>query len=462
MMPTAPSPDRLAKSSLLGSMTAPGEPATATLGSIFYLKARDRWAFEYKAATGKLRRGSHPTRAAAEAHREQVQAQLQAELAAAADETITRRYLAGPSGVSVAQMLAEYAVARTCMKLGAQQELSTINRFLRAGGLPELRLVKTDHGTVIEKRATPKVLPLAFAPRLQAIRERQPLTTAAILTVANLPVLGVGVHHMDTLFNAMETDGLSDSTRQKLFALLRHAFNTATASWAWKGLINPCQNRNFSGPVYKQVVVTDEQLVALRDALAECKQPAYVLIYGLALLTALRPGSLLNLAWKHVDLQLGILQVMGKGRWISIPLSPLAVEALRELQRPGATRVFDVTGDGLRQAWRDARIKAGLPNFQFQDLRHVAATRLAENLDVFVLQKVLGHKSLKMALHYVNLREENARRALASAESRRSDLKLLHPVDGMPRETLTQCAIDRVPLAPYYQGQIPRISPVGV
>jgi len=102
--------------------------------------------------------------------------------------------------------------------------------------------------------------------------------------------------------------------------------------------------------------------------------------------------------------------------------APIAADVLRSLYRPGATRVFEVTVEGLRQAWRHARKQAGLPHLQFQDLRHVAATRMAKHMDAYALQKVLGHKSLAMSLHYVNLTRGDVQTALANAEARRTDL----------------------------------------
>jgi len=201
-------------------------------------------------------------------------------------------------------MVGEYAVQITRQKLGAQQEPSTINRFLRTAPLPELRLVKGDKGAVtIEKRQRLNVLPQAFTNRLQAIRERQPRTTAEFSILANLPIRGIGPHHIKSLLAAMRDDGLTDSTRQKLYALIRHAFTTAIGCWDWPELVNPCKNERFPNTGYKHVVVTDAQIVMLRDALAERSQPAYAVMFEHALVTALRTGSLLSLLRQHVDLQ---------------------------------------------------------------------------------------------------------------------------------------------------------------
>jgi len=276
IMATSPSASLSPNSALNSPLATPALKRAGKRGSVFFLKDRNTWAYEYKTPEGKLKRTSHPTAEAAGVYCKQREAELVAAYELSLDETRTRRYLSGPEGVTLAQMMAEYAVTFTIRKGGASQELSTINRFLRAGFLPVLRVVKGDQGAVtIEKRHRPQVLPQAFTDRLEAVHARQPRTTAKVRFLANLPIRGVGVHHVQSLMLAMADDGLTDSTRQKHYALIRHAFTTAMDSWDWQGLINPCKGEKFPDIGYKHVVVTDPQIVMLRNALAECGQPAY-------------------------------------------------------------------------------------------------------------------------------------------------------------------------------------------
>ena len=75
-----------------------------------------------------------------------------------------------------------------------------------------------------------------------------------------------------------------------------------------------------------------------------------------------------------------------------------------------------MSANAVDMAWDGVRIKAGLKGLQFRDLRHVGATHYAPLVGAHVLRKVLGHKTLHMALVYVNMAEEDAAEHLAVAE----------------------------------------------
>jgi site-specific recombinase XerD len=53
----------------------------------------------------------------------------------------------------------------------------------------------------------------------------------------------------------------------------------------------------------------------------------------------------------------------------------------------------------LRQGFREDRIN----DFHFHDLRHTFATRLVQNgVDIYKVQKLLGHKSIIMTQRYAH------------------------------------------------------------
>ena len=84
-----------------------------------------------------------------------------------------------------------------------------------------------------------------------------------------------------------------------------------------------------------------------------------------------------------------------------MPLSTAAIEILRGLPRNLNGQVFPVNGTTLSAAIEKARTKAGVRDFHFHDLRHMAITRLAEKLpNLIELSAVSGHKSLAMLKRY--------------------------------------------------------------
>jgi integrase len=150
-------------------------------------------------------------------------------------------------------------------------------------------------------------------------------------------------------------------------------------------------------------------------------------MFVVALETGLRKSDLLNLRWNQVDFAAGFIRLMMKKtkRWAVVPISQLCREALDECRRrPVVSEFVFVTDEGrqvaditLRRAFlRAKRIAKITRRFRFHDLRHSAACTLASmGVSLQVIQKILGHTSIKMTERYVRVNDAavaEARRAL--------------------------------------------------
>ena len=143
--------------------------------------------------------------------------------------------------------------------------------------------------------------------------------------------------------------------------------------------------------------------------------------------TCARPGEVLSLQWRDIDLARGELRIRGvnakdrEDRMIPITARWAAVLEMRRLDPggepfPPAAFVFgDELGQrkkSVRDAWERARIKAGLGDFHLADLRHEAASRWVENgVGTHVVSKLLGHSNLKTTTIYVNANERQLHNA---------------------------------------------------
>jgi site-specific recombinase XerD len=68
----------------------------------------------------------------------------------------------------------------------------------------------------------------------------------------------------------------------------------------------------------------------------------------------------------------------------------------------------------LRWSFEEALKKACIEEFRFHDLRHTFATRLAQNgVDLFTIQKLLGHKSYATTQRYAHHYTESLRRGIS-------------------------------------------------
>jgi integrase len=102
----------------------------------------------------------------------------------------------------------------------------------------------------------------------------------------------------------------------------------------------------------------------------------------LAIETSMRRSELLDLDWEYVDLRLCVayLPLTKNGDSRDVPLSRRAVQTLQQLRADGPkdTRVFPLTGNAVRQAFEHLRVRAGMSDLHFHDLRHEAISRLFE------------------------------------------------------------------------------------
>lgn len=142
-----------------------------------------------------------------------------------------------------------------------------------------------------------------------------------------------------------------------------------------------------------------------------------------ALDTGARLGELLRLTWGKVSFDDGVIKDLisykGKGGKILRRDAPVTIRLKRtllDLQREKPIKAFRRLKSGLmpeeslvfgishnvRKSWYGARKDSGLLDVRFHDLRHTAATRLAESMQLGIVGKVLGHSNPKTTSRYVN------------------------------------------------------------
>lgn len=175
--------------------------------------------------------------------------------------------------------------------------------------------------------------------------------------------------------------------------------------------------------------------LVITDAREECLWPLWVLIVT----TGLRVSEALGLAWSDVDLQTSTLTVRHQLRrrrktdsdydpkdpWSrsspktrrsrrSIPLTPEAVDALREQQTRQTTErgehpepidglVFTtpqgqpIHSTNVLPSWYSTLRRLGLPRVTIHDLRHSAASiMLGAGVPLPVIAEILGHSSIRI------------------------------------------------------------------
>ncbi|MDH4083481.1 MAG: tyrosine-type recombinase/integrase [Nitrospira sp.] len=219
------------------------------------------------------------------------------------------------------------------------------------------------------------------------------------------------------------------ATINKELQLVRHAFNLAMREWEWCRE-NP-MHRVSMEPVRNEV---DRWLAANEEKrLLAASSPWLQEIIRFALNTGMRQGEILNLLWQDVDFTRGTLIVMKSknGTRRTIPLNSTVYELLAAKQAvTGASSgpVFKTPLGNMLQVrflvreFCEARDRAGIPDFRFHDMRHTFATRLVQRgIDLYKVQRLLGHKTGTMTQRYAHHSPESLRDGVNVLEEARQD-----------------------------------------
>jgi len=247
-----------------------------------------------------------------------------------------------------------------------------------------------------------------------------------------LPVLGEKTlvevtPRLVTEYKTLRRMNAKPATINKELGLVRHAFNVARREWQWCRE-NPVQGVSFE-PVRNEI---DRWLTPTEERqLMKVAFPWLQEIIVLALHTGLRQGEILALQWQDIDFERGTLLVRHSknGTRRTVPLNTTVFELLAAKQATVGSEmgfVFPTQGGShlnpryLVRAFQKAVRRAGIAHVRFHDLRHTFATRLVQRgVDLYRVQRLLGHKTSLMTQRYAHHSPESLRegvRVLEDAE----------------------------------------------
>ena len=202
---------------------------------------------------------------------------------------------------------------------------------------------------------------------------------------------------------------VSPSSVRRGLVILRHCVSLAINEWDIPLKENPILRLNIpQDNQQRQRRVSSRELKCL---LSNCKHEALKLCIQLAVETAMRRGELLNVRWRDIDLQRGLLHIpttkTGSSR--TIPLTPKASELLIGLDQD-SSKVITLSANALRLAWERLCSRCGVIDLRFHDLRHEAVSRFFEmGLSMAEVQLISGHKDIRMLMRYTHLKPEAVR-----------------------------------------------------
>jgi len=165
-----------------------------------------------------------------------------------------------------------------------------------------------------------------------------------------------------------------------------------------------------------------EEFKALGDLLSKLEQdgtesPFVVAALRLYLFTGARRGEILELQWKHVDLDVGVLRLPdSKTGQKTVHLNATAIDVLNNLPRlSGNPYVIVGKKEGshlvnITKPWSRIRKLIDLEDVRLHDLRHSFASVMASSGgSLIMIGKLLGHTQAQTTARYAHLFDDPLR-----------------------------------------------------
>src|SRR5258708_4466039 len=144
-------------------------------------------------------------------------------------------------------------------------------------------------------------------------------------------------------------------------------------------------------------------------------------IVRIAINTGMRRGEILAMRWSWIDFARGFIHIPSEATKTAKPRSIPTNQVVRDLlidlrgTRKRGEFVFTSPKTGglltdIKHGFVAACDDGKVFNFRFHDLRHTAATRLADaGADPFVIAEILGHSDLRMTKRYTHATDQRKR-----------------------------------------------------
>ncbi|HXX74407.1 MAG TPA: tyrosine-type recombinase/integrase [Nitrospiraceae bacterium] len=228
--------------------------------------------------------------------------------------------------------------------------------------------------------------------------------------------------------NRRYTDGVKPATINRELATLKKAFNLARREWEWCTDNPVCRVSMEKEHNTRDRWLTMEEEQQLLAAAAPWLRELVVF----ALYAGMRMGEILALTWAGVDLFRRTVTVVRSknGERRTIPVNATVLDLLKHkyAARPRSIDIVfhsqthtPLDGSNIRRALIAALDIAKIQDLHFHDLRHTFATRMVQaRVDLYKVQRLLGHKSPIMTQCYAHHYPESLRDGVEALEAGRS------------------------------------------
>lgn len=229
--------------------------------------------------------------------------------------------------------------------------------------------------------------------------------------------------------NKRYADGVMPATINRELAMLKKAFNLACREWEWTKDNPVCRVSMEREQNTRDHWLTEGDEQRLLGAATPWVKELVIF----AINTGMRRGEILGLTWAGVDFARRTVTIFRSknGERRTIPMNQTVLDLLSQKyakKSSGNELVFAsqtetlLDGSNLRRGFACALKAAKIENLHFHDLRHTFTTRLVQaGVDLYKVQRLLGHKSPIMTQRYAH----------HFPESLRDGVEILDPKSGI-------------------------------
>lgn len=225
---------------------------------------------------------------------------------------------------------------------------------------------------------------------------------------------------------------LAAATIKRHFVAISHVLKICHTEWRILEQ-NPLKESALELPELPRGIVRfldDDELARLTAACKQSDNPLLYPAFILSVSTGMRQSETMNLYWREpatppTGTAWGVVNLAEKCVILHQTKNgnrrrvPLAGEALAELQKLNKVRRLDTQlvfpspthpqqPIELKKAWRTALKQAEVVSFRWHDLRHTAASYLAQSgAPLLDIAAILGHSTLQMVQRYAHLSDNH-------------------------------------------------------
>jgi len=241
----------------------------------------------------------------------------------------------------------------------------------------------------------------------------------ATLSILDEPIGKITGDDIMDYVNYRETTVGSQTIRIEL-ALISHVFTKARKKYRIKvgNPVSDIEKPKVSRGRNRRCTRREEKML-IDAASGFGKYDEIQIIIPFTIETAMRRSEIANLLWEHVDFEYATayLPMTKNGDERTVPLSPKAIELLKQLSPKCSGKVFSYQCDPITRAFAKVRSRAGITGLRFHDLRHEATSRLFEKgLGAADIKLITGHKTYEMLDRYTHLSARNISEKLAKID----------------------------------------------